>query len=118
MIAAPGASASWPPSGTGLPAALRAAIPDLTFPEAGHRPGPGADRTLPGLQPWGRRADPGASSVPPAALGRVLGLGRARRPARSAARYILNALRIDGAVAALPSRLEMPSISSIERSIE
>jgi hypothetical protein len=31
---------------------------------------------------------------------------------------MLNALRIDGAVAALPSRLEMPSISSIERSNE
>jgi hypothetical protein len=44
--------------------------------------------------------------------------GGTRRPARSAARHMLNALRIDGAVAALPIRLEMPSISSIERSNE
>jgi hypothetical protein len=32
--------------------------------------------------------------------------------------YMLNALRIEFAVAALPSRLGMPSISSMERSSE
>lgn len=89
------------------PAVQRVATPHMTL--GGHRPGARVFLAL-----LGEPGAEGATRAPPASL------CPARAPEVNAVptSYILNAPRIDRAVAALPSRLEMPSISSIERSSE